>query len=315
MKKKRQAVESLNRLTVEPLHRDQGYIGSKRGEAHRVHATHFTIQQCDDSTRREAFTLIELLVVIAIIAILAALLLPALAKAKQSAQSTRCLSNLKQLQLAWLSYAHDNNDRLVPNKSRNAGGLIQRSVAPSWVLGNAKRDRSLSNIQTGLLYSHAGAEGVYRCPSDKSLTKGAGTPSLRIRSYSLSTWLGGDLAGKGMQANTEKVPRFKAKLAAIFAPSRTFAFLDEHQDGIDDGLFGAYDPIHWTEPDADPELKTWLEMPSDRHNRGCNFSFADGHVEHWPWRWPKVFEEDSQRPANDLDEADLQRLQGCLPTP
>ena len=113
----------------------------------------------DSSVRhRAAFTLIELLVVLAIIAVLAALLLPALAKAKQSAQSTKCLSNLQQLQLAWLSYAHDNNDRLVPNKSRNVG-LIQRGVAPSWVLGNAKWDRALTNIQAGLLYSHAGAEG------------------------------------------------------------------------------------------------------------------------------------------------------------
>ncbi len=271
------------------------------------------IQPYNDSKRRAAFTLIELLVVIAIIAILAALLLPALAKAKQSAQSMKCLSNLKQLQLAWLSYAHDNNERLVPNKTRNVG-LIQRSVAPSWVLGNAKWDRAMTNIRAGLLFSYAGAEAVYHCPSDKSLTKGLDAPVLRIRSYTLSVWLGGDLAGKGMHGNTEEEPRFKARLGAIVAPSRTFAFLDEHQDSIDDGLFGAYDPIHWTEPDAPPEVKTWHEMPSDRHNRGCNLSFADGHAEHWRWRWPKVFEEDSQRPANDLDKADLQQLQACLPT-
>ncbi len=312
MKKIRPEVESLNRLSVEPLHRYQGCIGHTTDQARRAPATHLTIQPFNFSTRHAAFTLIELLVVIAIIAVLAALLLPALAKAKQSAQSTKCLSNLKQLQLAWLSYAHDNNDRLVPNKSRNTGGLIQRSVAPSWVLGNAKWDRALTNIQAGLLYSYAGAEGVYHCPSDKSLTRGATTPALRIRSYSLSGWLSSDMAGKGMQFNTEDA-RFKAKLAAIPAPSRTFAFLDEHQDSIDDGLFGAYDPIHWTEPDADLELKTWLEMPSDRHDRGCNFSFADGHVEHWRWRWPKVFQQDSQRPANDLDKADLQQLQACLP--
>src|ERR1700733_5061440 len=139
----------------------------------------------------DGFTLIELLVVIAVIAILASLLLPALAKSKQSAQSIFCLNNLKQLQLCWHMYAHDNDDVITPNNfvydvdvgTQNSPVLGEDSM--TWCRGIAPLDTNDITAATSLLFQYNQNANIYHCPADLSTIQNY--PDMpRKRSYNMS---------------------------------------------------------------------------------------------------------------------------------
>jgi prepilin-type N-terminal cleavage/methylation domain-containing protein len=259
---------------------------------------------------RSGFTLIELLVVIAIIAVLASLLLPALSKAKANAQSAYCINNQKQLLLGWTLYADDNNERLVGNIS------LRRVNQPgSWVLGNTKQDRTASNIMAGLMFPHASSVGSYHCPADRSLVSGEKS-LLRFRSYTLNGWINtiqhDEGAGAGFTIEELDFPRMPRKMSDILSPSPVgmFVFIDEQEESIDDGIWNC-DPQALTTPGL-PLLASganpyWLSLPADRHSQGANISFAEGHVTHKKWRWPKrKWNASATRPPeNAADKDDL----------
>ena len=257
---------------------------------------------------RSGFTLIELLVVIAVIAILAGLLLPALSRAKQRGLSIACLNNLKQLQVCAQLYSVDHRGYLPPNNfvyiiTTEAPDPVMFDTNMTWCPGNTRLDVTTANVEHGLLFPYNRSTAIYRCPADKSTVEtaeGARRGLLRTRSYNLSQSING--APLLDESEGYGPPSF-AREVDIDGPSPTelFTFIEVHEGGILDSLFGI-PPPGW---DTD---QIWWDVPADRHMQGCNLAFADGHVERWRWASPKYSTGPGMPLANPQDEKDFLKL-------
>ncbi len=263
-----------------------------------------------DTRHHRAFTLIELLVVISIIALLIALLLPALGEARKAAQAIDCQSRVKQMALAWQTYASDYDGALVPGWQR---GLVRESgqwvnkhwiwfVAPYVGGANAQSREDDTAIAQDIPVE------FFRCPSTslgapKSIDPGTGglygnalAGDWRDFGYGMNNWLESWVSrgqGRAMDA-TKEITSLDLNVPLSDVPALgDCAHLDAGWPEPTDPR-----PSNWNDPIS--ELGAWnngfmVRYSLNRHFKAVNIGFLDGSARrvqipdlwtlHWHAKW------------------------------
>jgi len=257
------------------------YSGAKVADLLRDRLSKYVRKQ---HTKRAAFTLVELLVVIAVISLLIALLIPALRAAREQGQRAVCLSNHRQLTLAWLAYASEYDGRIVRGTARSIhieGPFTTKGWAGTFFLppsyqGSLGRAGLPDPREKGALWPWIQDVDVYRCPRGRrghtltyavvTAANGAnGTEGTFVRNTGGKEWT---FMGKRVGSTVLLLRR----LTDIVSPGagQRAVFVDTGQT---DAGFGV--------PYVSP---TWVHIAPKHHRDGVTLSMADGHAEYWKWK-------------------------------
>jgi prepilin-type processing-associated H-X9-DG protein len=192
---------------------------------------------------------------------------------------------MKQLQLCYIMYVGDNNDRLPINLSSSTSDTL--AATGSWIAGDAQTDTSTTNIKQGKLYPYNTQTAIYVCPANTKMIvsaptmAGPGTQTPQTRTCSIEYSMGG---GNPPGSTVSRVVAFGTydKLAKVHKSVAKVVFIDENESSVGDGCFGCY-PVG-----SYPTVNIWWNLAGSRHTKGCTFSFADGHTEYWKWHGKSV---------------------------